>query len=283
MASLVQLGGGKLVAIDGKSLRSSFEHAWDKSGMAHMVSAFVQANRMVFAQVKTDGKGRELDAIGQLLKLLDLQGAVVTIDAIGCQKNIAELIVLAKADYLLQVKENQPTLLAKIQTLMTEAALESYAGFAHDTCKTVDGDHGRIETREVHVLWDVRHLGGIAGEWAGLKSVAWIRRTREVNGAISTEDHYYISTFNRRRKAAAFLAASRGHWSIENNLHWQLDVSFNEDKRRLHKGHGPENFSRLNRAALNLLKNEATRKVGIAAKRKICGWDNDYLLKVMAG
>jgi predicted transposase YbfD/YdcC len=283
MGSLVDLSGGKLVAIDGKSLRSSFQHAWDKSGMAHMVSAFVQANHMVFAQEKTAGKGKELDAIKNLLKLLDLQGAIVTIDAIGCQKEIAELIVSAKADYLLQVKDNQPTLLAQIKTLMAEAALESYQGFHHATCQSVNGGHGRIETRQVHVLWDVQHLGPIARDWPGLKSVAWIRRTREINGQRSTEDHYYISTFNRRRKAATFLAASRGHWSVENNLHWQLDVSFHEDQRRLSKGHGAENFSRINRIALNLLKNETTRKVGIANKRKICGWDDQYLLKVLAG
>lgn len=287
-AALVEGSRGKLVAIDGKSLRRSFEHAWDKSGMAHMVSAFVQANRLVLAQEKTDGKGKELDAIQSLLKILDLKDAVVTIDAIGCQKEIAQLIIEAQADYLLAVKENQPTLLAKVKTLLAEACLEKYAGFAHATAKTVDGEHGRLETREVHVLWDVEHLGPIAGEWPGLKSVVLIRRTRELpgtGGALkrSTEEHYAISSLDRRHHAATFLDASRGHWSVENNLHWQLDVSFHEDLCRLHKGHGAQNFSRLNRLALNLLKKETTRKVGIATKRKICGWDNNYLLKVLAG
>jgi predicted transposase YbfD/YdcC len=286
-ATLAELSGGKLVAIDGKTLRSSFAHAWDKSGMTHLVSAFVQANHLVFAQEKTNGKGQELDAIKKLLQMLDLHGAVVTIDALGCQKEVAQLIVDAKADYLLQVKDNQPTLRAKIATLFAEAALEHYEGFKHATCTTVDGDHGRIETREAHVLWDVQHLGPIADEWAGLTSVALIRRTRETIGADGqrqscTEEHYYISSFNRRRKAATFLAGSRGHWGVENNLHWQLDVSFHEDQCRLHKGHGAENLSRLYRIALILLKKEATRKVGIATKRNICGWDNDYLLKVIA-
>ena len=131
---------------------------------------------------KTDGKGRELDAIQKLLQVLDLQGAVVTIDALGCQKEVAQLIVEAKADYLLQVKDNQPTLLAKLTTLFAEAALEKYQGFTHATCTTVDGDHGRLETREAHILWDVRHLGALAGEWAGLHSLALIRRTREMVG-----------------------------------------------------------------------------------------------------
>jgi predicted transposase YbfD/YdcC len=287
-ATLAELSGGKLVAIDGKTLRSSFEHAWDKSGMVHMVSAFVQANHLVFAQETTAGKGGELDAIKKLLHVLDLHGAVVTLDALGCQKEVAQLIVDAKADYLLQVKDNQPTLLAQLTTLFAEAELENYAGFRHATCTTVDGGHGRIETREAHVLWDVRHLGALAGEWAGLKSVARIRRTRDVMGAagqrqISVENHYYISSLDRRRKAATFLKSSRGHWGVENNLHWQLDVSFHEDQCRLHKGHGAENFSRLNRIALTLLKKETTLKVGIATKRNLCGWDNDYLLKVLAG
>jgi predicted transposase YbfD/YdcC len=283
ISQLVDWSGGRLVAIDGKSLRGTFDHAWDKAGMVHMVSAFAQANHLVFAQEKTDGKGQELSAIKKLLQVLDLEGAVVTIDALGCQIAVAELIVQAKADYLLQVKDNQPTLLAKIQTLFAEAHLEQYQGFTHDACQTVDGDHGRIETRQAHVLWDVKHLGELAQLWPGLTSVAWIRRTRETREKTTTEDHYYISTFNRRHKAAGFLATSRGHWSVENNLHWQLDVSFHEDQRRLRKGHGAENFSRLYRMALNLLKRETTCKGGIAVKRKKCGWDNDYLLKVLAG
>jgi predicted transposase YbfD/YdcC len=287
-ATLVELSGGKLVAIDGKTLRSSFAHAWDKSGMVHMVSAFVQANHLVFAQETTAGKGGEREAIKKLLQVLDVEGATVTIDALGCQKEVAELIVAAKADYLLQVKDNQPTLKDKLAILFAEAELEPYEGFTHATCTTVDGDHGRIETRTAHVLWDVRHLGPVAKTWAGLKSVALIRRTREVLGAdgqrkTRTETHYYINSFNHRRKAETFLTASRGHWGVENNLHWQLDVSFHEDQRRLHKGHGAENFSRLCRIALILLKKDTSRKVGIATKRNTCGWDNDYLLNVLAG
>jgi predicted transposase YbfD/YdcC len=287
MAALVELSGGKLVAIDGKSLRRSFENAWDKSGMAHMVSAFVQANHMVFAQIKTEGKGRELDAIEKLLVFLDLQGAVVTIDALGCNPHIAELIVQAKADYLLQVKENQPTLHAQLQTLFAEAVLEGLKEYRSDTCQTIDGDHGRIETRNAIVLWDVQYLGNLVQDWPGLKSVARVERKREVPGPeglkTSTEYHYYIATLDQRKTARQFLAYSRGHWSVENNLHWQLDVSFNEDQRRIRAGYGAENFSRLCRMALNLLKNEKTHKNGIAIKRHSCGWDNQYLLKVIAG
>jgi predicted transposase YbfD/YdcC len=283
IGSLVELSGGKLVAIDGKSLRRSFEHGWDKLGMSHMVSAFVQANRMVFGQMQTDGKGGELDGVQKLLAMLDLAGAVVTIDALGCQKEIAGLILEARADYLLQVKANQPTLHAKLRTLMSEAVLENLEGWHGDRFETVNGGHGRIETRKAWVVWDVRHLGPIAKEWPGLKSVALVERTRQADGKTTVENHYYIASLDRRKTARQFLEYARGHWSVENNLHWQLDISFNEDQRRIRKGHGAENFSRLCRIALNLLKNETTQQTGIATKRKSCGWNDQYLLKVVAG
>jgi len=282
MKTLVELGGGKLVAIDGKSLRNSFEHGWDKSGMAHMVSAFVQANSMVFAQVACDGKGRELDAIERLLKLLELAGSVVTIDALGCQVSIAELIVQAKADYLLQVKDNQPTLRAKLETLLAEAVLEKLVGWKGDYYEETNGGHGRIETRKIYVTWDVKHLGEVGKLWPGLKSVALVERTRKIGDQVTTEQHYYIATLDGRKTARQFLEYSRGHWSVENNLHWQLDVSFDEDHRRNRKDHGAENFSRLCRIALNLLKNEKTAKCGIKTKRLCCGWSDEYLLKVIA-
>lgn len=283
MNTLVTLGKGKLVAIDGKSLRRSFEHGWDKSAMVHMVSAFVQANKLVFAQVACDGRGRELDAIERLIKLLDLQGSVVTIDALGCQVSIAELIVEAKADYLLQVKDNQPTLHAKLQTLMAEAVIEKLAGWKGDSYEQTHGGHGRIETRKIWVTQDVKHLGALAKAWPGLKSAAMVERTRQTGEKKSVERHYYISTLDGRKSARQFLELSRGHWSVENNLHWQLDVSFDEDQRRIRKDHGAENFSRLCRIALNLLKNEKTARCGIKTKRLGCGWSNDYLLKVIAG
>jgi predicted transposase YbfD/YdcC len=281
MSALVELGGGKLVAIDGKSLRQSFEHSWDKSGMAHVVSAFVAANKMVFAQVKTAGKGQELDAIERLLKIVDLEKAVVTIDALGCNKTVVELILQGKADYLLQVKENQPTLHAKVKNLLDELILEKFADVEHDYYAQTDADHGRIETRQVWVCWNIEDLGPIAKEWPGLKSLVVVQSTRQVNGHTSTERHYYISSLPRRVKARRMAGYVRGHWSVENNLHWQLDISFNEDKRRIRKDHGPENFSRLCRIALNLLKNENTLKIGMAGKRKTCGWDDQYLLKVV--
>jgi predicted transposase YbfD/YdcC len=282
MKTIVQLSGGKLVAIDGKSLRRSFEHGWDKSGMAHMVSAFVEGNRMVFAQVKTQGKGQELSAIEQLLKLLELNGAVVTIDALGCQTETAQQILDANGQYVLQVKDNQPTLHERLQINFADALLDKFAGLKHDYFAETDGDHGRIETRRVWVCWDLSMLGKLARHWPGVKSLILVERTRDVDGHVSVELSYYISSLDGRTGAKRLAGYIRGHWSVENNLHWQLDVSFREDERRIRKGHGAENFSRLCRIALNLLKNETTAKVGIAIKRQKCGWNNDYLLKVVS-
>jgi predicted transposase YbfD/YdcC len=280
MKTLVQLSGGKLVAIDGKSLRRSFEQGWDKSGMAHIVSAFVEANRMVFAQIKTQGKGQELSAIENLLELLELDGAVVTIDALGCQKETARQILAAHGQYVLQVKDNQPALHAKLQGAFADALLDNFAGIEHDYFTETDGGHGRIEIRRLWVCWDTSLLGELARQWPGLKGLIVVERTREIDGHTSVERHYYISSLDRRTKAKRLAGYIRGHWSVENNLHWQLDVSFREDQRRIRKGHGAENFSRLCRIALNLLKNEKTAAVGIAIKRQMCGWNNDYLLKV---
>jgi predicted transposase YbfD/YdcC len=283
MASVVELSGGKLVAIDGKSLRHSFEHAWDKSGMAHIVSAFVQANHMVFAQVKTEGKGQELSAMEKLLDTLDLSGAVVTIDALGCNGEIAAKIRQAGGDYVLQVKQNQPSLLEKLQVTFKSCLLDNFKGQCSDSCEQTEAGHGRIETRRLWACWDVELLGDLARNWPGLKSMLMVERTRTANGKTSVERHYYIASLDARRSAKRLAEYVRGHWSVENNLHWQLDVSFNEDRRRIRKDHGAENYSRLCRISLNLLGKEKTNKVGIAIKRHTCGWDNDYLLKVIAG
>jgi predicted transposase YbfD/YdcC len=288
MASMVELSGGRLVAIDGKSLRHSCSNGWDKIGMSHMVSAFIAANHMVFAQINAQGKGKELSAIEKLLEILDLDGAVVSIDALGCQKEIAGRIIEAGADYVLQVKNNQPALLAKMKATLDDAILDKFEGMSSDDYQEVGGDHGRIETRKTWACWDVKLLGEeLLGQWPGLRCMIVTERTRQMKGpgdtASSTERCYHISSLNRRSSAKRLAGCVRGHWSVENNLHWQLDVSFREDERRIRKGYAAENFSRMCRLGLNLLKNEKTTKLGIAAKRKKCGWDNDYLLKVIAG
>jgi predicted transposase YbfD/YdcC len=276
--------GTKLVAIDGKSIRRSFEHAWDKSGMVHLVSAFVEQNRMVFGQIAVRDKSNEIEVIPRLLELLDLTDSIVTIDAIGCQKEIARQIVTEKqADYVLAVKENQPLLHEKVKRLLDEAILEKFSGLNHDFIETVDGDHGRIETRRLWMTDQVQHLPQcILDEWCALGSVAVVESVREANGKTSIERRYFISSISAM-DAKAMAGYVRGHWSVENNLHWQLDVSFGEDDRRIRKDHGAENFSRLCRMALNLVKSEKSVKAGMKAKRKKAGWDEPYLLKLLTG
>ncbi len=282
MASLVSLGQGKLIAIDGKSIRRSFQHAWDKSGMAHLVSAFVAANGLVFAQVAVKDKENEIVAIPQLLELLDLKGSVVSIDAIGCQRKIAVQIVEAGGDYLLAVKENQPALHEQVQKLMDELILESHSApsqaIDHGFVQTVDGDHGRIETRRVWVSDEVDWIK-LEEPWPHLGSVIAVESVREVGGVAGTERRYYVSSL-RGTDAARGAELVRGHWSVENNLHWHLDVTFNEDQRRIRTGHGPENFSRLCRMALNRLKSDQA-KGSLRTKRLKASWDDYYLFKLL--
>jgi predicted transposase YbfD/YdcC len=288
-----EASGGRLIAIDGKSIRRSFEHSWDKSGMAHLVSAFVRegGNQLVFGQLAVEGKSNEITAIAKLLELLDLKGAMVTIDAMGCQRDVARKIVEKGGDYVLPTKDNQPTLHAKVKALMDEAAL---GGDGADLdCvyhEQTNQGHGRIETRRVWMTNNVQWLGQeLLGQWAGLGSIALVERVRQnlgdLSGKVSTERHYYISSLTAvdPKSVQAFAATVRGHWSVENNLHWQLDVSFREDDRRIRKGHGAENFSRLTRLALNLLKRDHTKTVGIHTKRLAAGWDSGYLLQLING
>ena len=289
-AALQRHSRGKLVRVDGKSLRQSFAHAWDKSGMAHLVSAFVSENRLVLGQVALEQAGadeqqrrdNEITVIPKLLQMLDLQGCTVSIDAIGCQRAIAQQIVDQQADYVLCVKNNQPTLHLQVRKLLDEAILEAFKDLPGEFVQETDGEHGRIEIRRLWVTDQVQHLK-LPEAWPALSSIAAVERVREVIGqGTSTERHYYISSL-KGCDAQRMAQAIRGHWSIENQLHWHLDVSFAEDACRIRKGHADENFSRLRRIALNLLQRETSNKRGIKIKRLRAGWDHDYLLKVLRG
>ena len=293
MASVVQLSQGRLVAIDGKSVRRSFQRGWDKGGMAHLLSAFVSQgdNRLAFSQAAVAEKSNEIGAIPGLLELLDLRGAMVTLDAIGCQREIAGKIIVGGGNYLLPVKDNQPTLLSKVSGLMDDLVLDhakapeqTRVGYHEQT----ERGHGRVETRRVWVSDDLQWLGeDLPQAWPGLAggSIALFERVRQdlgdFSGKTSVERQYYICSAGGL-DAGAIARYGRGHWSVENNLHWQLDVSFDEDQRRIRKGHGAENYSRLSRIALNLLKRDTSIKAGIKAKRLNAGWDHDYLLRLIS-
>jgi predicted transposase YbfD/YdcC len=292
MAAVVELSAGRLVSIDGKAIRRSFEHAWDKSGMTHLLSAFVSQadNRVVFSQLAVEDKSNEIVAIPKLLDLLDLKGAVVTIDAIGCQREVAAKITAGDADYVLPVKENQPMLLNKARSLLNDVVLDHGKGI-QDTAhvgyfEQSESSHGRQETRRTWVSDEIQWLGkDLLALWPGLSSVALVERTRQdlgdLTGKVSVERQVYISSL-KGVDAQEVAAAVRGHWSVENNLHWQLDVSFGEDHNRTRKGNGAENYSRLCRIALNLLKRDTSIKAGIKTKRLHAGWDHDYLLRLIS-
>ena len=288
MQQVVKVSDGKLLAVDGKTLRRSFQHGWDKSGMAHMVSVFAQANRQVLSQIQCEGKGQEISAIMKIFALVDIQGAVVSIDAIGCQKAIAEKIVQSKGDYVLAVKENQPSLHAALEREFNALALDGFKDIRHDEHHSIEEGHSRREVRHTYVTNDISWLP-MGDQWKALGSVVMVETTRELLGTpeakVQSFRRYYISSLSDGN-AARMAECIRGHWSVENNLHWQLDVTFLEDQSRLRKGNGAQNMSRLRRMALNLIKsNKLTkgkaRKGGIKTRRGRAGWDNDFLLELL--
>lgn len=280
MQDLVGSTEGKLVAIDGKTARRSFDRANEKSAL-HLVSAWVRDNQLTLGQLATEEKSNEITAIPILLGMLDVRGAVVTIDAMGAQKEIAKDIVAKEADYILALKANHANFHAQAVEFFQDAGTERFESVNHTYHETHNETHGR---REVRRVWSSPDLSTLpeASKWPSLKSVTMIEREREANGKIEVERHYYISS--RSRAGARWLSERiRGHWSIENQCHWVLDVAFREDESRIRTDHGPENFGLLRKIALNLLKQERGGKMGIAAKRKVSGWDQDYLLKVLSG
>jgi predicted transposase YbfD/YdcC len=280
MQALVGSTEGKLVAIDGKTARRSFDRAAEKSPL-HLVSAWVRDNQLVLGQVRTEEKSNEITAIPVLLGMLDLRGGVVTIDAMGAQKEIAKSIIEKQADYILALKGNQGNLHAQVMDFFAVAGTEQFQSVKHTYYATYNESHGRREARRV---WSSTDLSTIpdATKWPSLKSITLIERERDINGEVTIERHYYISS--RSRAGARWLSERiRGHWSIENQCHWVLDVAFREDESRIRTDHGPENFGLLRKIALNFLKQERVRNIGIAAKRKAAGWDHDYLLRVLSG
>lgn len=281
VSTIQKITQGQVVAVDGKRLRRSHDGRLGKAAI-HMVSAWASANRLVLGQLKTDEKSNEITAIPQLLKLLALKGCIVTIDAMGCQTNIAQLIVEGKGDYVLALKGNQGTLHNDVQDLLAYAQEIDFREVAHDFHQTVAKNHGRLETRRHWTISEPEFITFLdpKGKWAGLQSMGLVEAQRTIGDQTSTELRYYISSLPG--DAAQFAHAVRTHWEIENKVHWVLDIAFGEDLSRVRQGYAAENFAVLRHIALNLLQHATSAKCGIKAKRLKAGWDEAYLLKVLS-
>lgn len=269
--------GLKQIAIDGKTLRRSFDRASAKSAL-HLVSAWSVENHLTLGQQAVDGKSNEITAIPELLKLLELRGAIVTIDAMGCQKAIAEQIIAAEGDYVLAVKENQPKLHDALHDHFLELHENDFAGATVRRHVTHEKAHGRITTRYYYVTRIPESLQPFQAEWAGLKSVGQVITVTQRDGKETSEVRFYINSIPPEVKR--FAGAVRGHWGIENSLHWVLDVTFDEDRCRIREDHGPENFAFLRRFATSLIKQDPSPG-SIRRKRKRAAWNNDVLLKLL--
>jgi predicted transposase YbfD/YdcC len=279
IAALHEITAGQIVAIDGKTLRRSFDTASSKSAI-HMVSAWATANHISLGQVVVDAKSNEITAIPKLLQILEISGCLVTIDAMGCQTEIAQEIVKAGADYVLAVKGNQPTLHDGIKAFFNDHLEDDFARTKARRYETHEKGHGREETRS-YVICSLPEYLPDGSRWAKLTAIGIALSETQRDGKLCHEVRYYI--LSKYLSARGFAEAVRQHWGIENRLHWQLDVTYQEDQCRIRKGHADANFSILRRTTLSLLKNESTRKVGIKNKRLAAALDETYLEKVLVG
>jgi predicted transposase YbfD/YdcC len=270
--------GGEHVAIDGKTLRGSHDGEARPNAL-HLVSAWAGEARLFLGQLAVDQKSNEITAIPQLLELLDIEGDTVTIDAMGCQKEIARTIVARGAEYVLAVKDNQPTLHLALSEAFIRLADDDYTEPSLRRYRTIDRAHGRVETREYFIAAVPADLPG-ADDWAELQSIGMVLRTREEGDNVSEEVAFYIGSI--APKVKHFARVVRGHWGIETTLHWSLDVTFAEDQSRVRKDRGPENLALLRRLVVSLLQQDTSCKASLRGKRLIAGWDDEVLLKILA-
>ena len=273
--SLREVVAGELVALDGKTLRRSRVRG---HGPIHLVNVWAARNRLVLGQLKVADHSNEITALPALLRALELAGCVVTVDAMGCQKEVAKEIHEADADYVLALKGNQGTLHAEVKEFLDDAQTRGFAGVAHQFVETVEKDHGRIETRR---YWITEQIGWLAdkNQWEALRSVGMVEAVREVDGRRTTERRYYLSSLPA--EAARFAAAVRGHWEIENCVHWVLDVQMGEDRCAVRDQNAAQNMAALRVLCLNLLRRDQQVKCGIRSKQKVAGWDHNYLRSLL--
>lgn len=272
-----QVGLKKTVAIDGKTLRHSFD---ENQSAIHLVSAWASEQQLVLGQEKVDCKSNEITAIPKLLDLLELEGAIVTIDALGCQKAIAEKIREKKADYILALKENQPTLEKDVREFLEQQKTEDFKNSTVETCQGKEKGHGRIECRTAWITTDVDWLKERHPDWKDLNSIGMVRSQRIQKGKTSCDTRYFISSL-KQQNAQQFATAVRNHWGVE-KMHWIMDVIFQSDQSRIRKGQAPQNFATLQQMALNLFK-RFKDKASLNIKRKKAGWDTQFLTQILHG
>ncbi len=275
VADLAQLTQGQVIAINGKCLRGSIDRASGKAAI-YMVSAWAHQNQLVLGQQKVDDKSNEITAIPKLLLQLDIVGAVITMDAMGCQTKIAAQIIQQGADYVLSLKGNQGELHDDVKTFFNSTLAPTIGNISYD------GEHGRIETRTIRATADIQWLQERHSQWVGLNSIIAVTAKRQLKNKTEEETRYFISSLDARdpKKLGHIV---RAHWGVENNLHWVLDQAFDEDSHRARAGHSAANMAVMRHIALNLIKTEKTAKIGVKTKRLKAGWDNDYLLKILLG
>ncbi len=269
--SVADLSEHEVIAIDGKSMRGTRDSG--SKNIVHMVSAWATDNHIVLGQVKVDEKSNEITAIPRLLELLVLKGCIVTIDAMGCQKDVASNIIEKEADYLLALKCNQGNLLEQV-----EDSFRFLPVYSSD--EQLDAGHGRVETRRCTVIRDLSLIES-KEEWSALNCLIKIESERYIKSTAKTEKETRLYISSLPADAGLINRSVRAHWAVENSLHWVLDVGFNEDHSRKRSGFAAQNYSLLNRIALNLLKNDKTAKVGVHGKRLKAGWDNRYLINLI--
>lgn len=269
-----------VIALDGKTIRHSFDKALGKSAI-HMVSAWSTHNRLILGQVKVDEKSNEITALPQLLNLLVIKGCLVTIDAMGCQTEIADQIIEQGGDYLLAVKQNQKYLYEDIEHLFKHTTLENFNAAGFDEARTVDKQHGRLEIRRCQLIADPQWLDyvRVRHNWKKLNCVVKIWTERQIGGKKSRESRYYICS--RPASAAELLEAVRAHWGVENKVHWVLDVVFGEDESRIRTGYAQQNLATMRRIAINMLNQEQSHKDSLKGKRQLAGWDESYMERIV--
>ncbi|WP_375501428.1 ISAs1 family transposase [uncultured Nostoc sp.] len=277
--SIQKLTNGEVVAIDGKTLRGSYDQSSAQSAIV-MVSAWATVNKLVLGQVKVDEKSNEITAIPELLKVLELSGCIVTIDAIGCQKEIVKLITQQNADYVITLKKNQGNLYDEVEKLFHLSINTGFQGIQCSTYRTEEVGHGRHEIRNYLMLSDIPERLDPDSIWLKLNSVGMVESVRKVDGKTTVETRYFISSIENNAKQ--FANCVRSHWGIENSLHWILDVALREDDCRIRKDNAPQNFALLRQIAVNLLTKEKRVKRGIKNKQFLATMDDNYLARVLA-